>query len=85
MNDHKRVLFEDGFSVSVMPVMGTTLYVELGFPSSHEELLEEYEEFFNSWEPHTNAVFIVPSSMVFALQRKHGEIVEGSIPRLGFE
>ena len=85
MNDHKRVLFEDGFSVSVIPVRGTTLYVELGCPSSHEELLEEYEADVPLGEPHTNAIFIVPSSMVFALQRKHGEIVEGSIPRLGFE
>jgi hypothetical protein len=80
---NKRVECPDGYSVSIQASVnkyavpghtyGTWLSVELGFPSSHDPLLEPYKETLGNNEPQEDSVFpYVPVSVVEALLLKHG-------------
>jgi hypothetical protein len=80
---NKRVECPDGYSVSIQasankyaipgPNLGSWLSVELGFPSSHDPLLEQYKETLGNNEPQEDSVFpYVPASVVEALLIKHG-------------
>ena len=86
MKRNKPVVCADGFRMSVQA--GEDLYctpridnavryqsVEVGFPSSKEELLIDYAE------PITGTVYpYVPVSVVSLVIAKHGGMVEGEVP-----
>ena len=56
--------------------------VEIGYPSEREELLDEYAE---DKERYTETVYSwVPSQLVALIIAKHGGMVSGELPRLGF-
>ena len=85
-----QIVCEDGFSMSVQ--VGYSLYstpkkvakrysaVEIGFPSEHEPLIEEYAEFLpfseEDGEPdYTDTVYpYVPVKVVDKVLKKHGGI-----------
>jgi len=84
----------DGFNMSVQAsktiycsprVDGyETIYshVEIGFPSEREALLDEYAE---DKDRYTETVYpYVPSQLVALIIAKHGGMVSGELPRLGF-
>ena len=61
---------------------GPFTHVELGFPSQHDDLIEEYRE-GAEWddEPQTGSVFPwVPVEVVAELIAKHGGVVDGFTP-----
>ena len=60
--------------------------VEIGFPSEREELLDEYAEGYTIGEQRwTETVYpYVPSQIVALVIAKHGGMVSGELPRLGF-
>ena len=80
------IVCEDGFTMSVQ--VGYSLYstpkkvakrysaVEVGFPSNHEPLIEEYAENFFEEEPnYTDTVYpYVPVAVVDKVLKKHGGI-----------
>ena len=80
------IICADGFSMSVQ--VGYSLYstpkkiakrysaVEIGFPSDHEPLIEEYAENFFEEEPnYTGTVYpYVPVAVVDKVLKKHGGI-----------
>ena len=80
------IVCADGFSMSVQ--VGYSLYstpkkvakrysaVEVGFPSDHEPLIEEYAENFFEEEPnYTDTVYpYVPVAVVDKVLKKHGGI-----------
>ena len=80
------IVCEDGFTMSVQ--VGYSLYstpkkvakrysaVEVGFPSDHEPLIEEYAENFFEEEPnYTGTVYpYVPVAVVDKVLKKHGGI-----------
>ena len=92
----KYVYCADGFNMSVQAskthycsprVDGlSAIYrqVEIGFPSEREALLDEYVEGYG--EPRwTDTVYpYVPSQVVALVIAKHGGMVSGELPRLGF-
>ena len=56
--------------------------VEIGFPSEREALLDEYAE---DKDRYTETVYPwVPSQLVALIISKHGGMVSGELPRLGF-
>ena len=56
--------------------------VEIGFPSEREALLDEYAE---DKDRYTKTVYSwVPSQLVALIISKHGGMVSGELPRLGF-
>ena len=56
--------------------------VEIGFPSEREALLDEYAE---DKDKYTETVYSwVPSQLVALIIAKHGGMVSGELPRLGF-
>ena len=56
--------------------------VEIGYPSEREELLDEYAE---DKERYTETVYSwAPSQIVALIIAKHGGMVSGELPRLGF-
>ena len=56
--------------------------VEIGFPSEREALLDEYAE---DTDRYTETVYpYVPSQLVALIISKHGGMVSGELPRLGF-
>ena len=56
--------------------------VEIGFPSEREALLDEYAE---DKERYTETIYSwVPSELVALIIAKHGGMVSGELPRLGF-
>ena len=83
-----QIVCSDGFKMSVQ--VGFTLYstpkkvakrysaVEIGFPSEHEPLIEEYAECYTSEEldiDFTNTVYgYVPVKLVDKVLKKHGGI-----------
>ena len=90
----KYVHCADGFNMSVQASKGCycipkangkkTVYsaVEIGFPSEREELLDEYAE---DKDRYTKTVYSwVPSQLVALIIAKHGGMVSGELPRLGF-
>ena len=80
------IVCQDGFTMSVQ--VGYSLYstpkkvakrysaVEVGFPSDHEPLIEEYAENFFEEEPnYTGTVYpYVPVAVVDKVLKKHGGI-----------
>ena len=80
------IVCQDGFTMSVQ--VGYSLYstpkkvakrysaVEVGFPSDHEPLIEEYAENFFEEEPnYTDTVYpYVPVAVVDKVLKKHGGI-----------
>ena len=81
------IVCEDGFSMSVQ--VGYSLYstpkkiakrysaVEIGFPSEHEPLIEEYAETFHQEDEtdYTDTVYpYVPVAIVDKVLKKHGGI-----------
>jgi len=81
------IVCEDGFSMSVQ--VGYSLYstpkkiakrysaVEIGFPSEHEPLIEEYAETFHQEDEtdYTDIVYpYVPVAIVDKVLKKHGGI-----------
>ena len=80
------IVCQDGFTMSVQ--VGYSLYstpkkvakrysaVEVGFPSDHEPLIEEYAENFFEEEPnYTDTVYpYVPVGVVDKVLKKHGGI-----------
>ena len=81
------IICEDGFSMSVQ--VGYSLYstpkkiakrysaVEIGFPSEHEPLIEEYAETFHQEDEtdYTDTVYpYVPVAIVDKVLKKHGGI-----------
>ena len=60
--------------------------VEVGFPSEHEPLLDKYiEGLLDREEDWTGSVYCwVPSEIVALVIAKHGGMVSGELPRLGF-
>ena len=57
-------------------------HVEIGFPSEREALLDEYAE---DTDRYTETVYpYVPSQLVALIISKHGGMVSGELPRLGF-
>lgn len=61
---------------------GPFTHVELGFPSQHDDLIEEYRE-GAEWDddPQTDSVFPwVPVEVVAELIAKHGGVVDGFTP-----
>ena len=60
--------------------------VEIGFPSEREALLDEYAEGYAIGEQRwTDTVYpYVPSQVVALIIAKHGGMVSGELPRLGF-
>ena len=90
----KYVHCADGFNMSVQASKGCycipkangkkTVYsaVEIGYPSEREALLDEYAE---DKERYTETVYSwVPSQLVALIIAKHGGMVSGELPRLGF-
>ena len=90
----KYVYCADGFNMSVQAskthycsprVDGlSAIYrqVEIGFPSEREALLDEYAE---DKDKYTETVYSwVPSQLVALIIAKHGGMVSGELPRLGF-
>ena len=90
----KYVYCADGFNMSVQA--SKTIYctprvdgyeaiysrVEIGFPSEREALLDEYAE---DTDRYTETVYSwVPSQLVALIIAKHGGMVSGELPRLGF-
>ncbi len=86
---YKRVVCKDGFSVSIQAsetnycsprVDGADKYyeVELGFPSSEEQLLMEFAEM--PGKPTDTVYAYVPVALVNLVLAKHGGIVEGEVP-----
>ena len=81
-----KIVCSDGFEMSVQ--VGSSLYskpkkiakrysaVEIGFPSDHEPLIEEYAENFFEEEPnYTDTVYpYVPVGVVDKVLKKHGGI-----------
>ena len=56
--------------------------VEIGFPSEREALLDEYAE---DKDKYTETIYSwVPSELVALVIAKHGGMVSGELPRLGF-
>ncbi len=80
------IICQDGFAMSVQ--VGYSLYsepkkiakryskVEVGFPSEHEPLIEEYaESFYEDETDYTNTVYpYVPVKVVDKVLKKHGGI-----------
>ena len=60
--------------------------VEIGYPSEREALLDEYAEGYAIGEQRwTDTVYpYVPSELVALVIAKHGGMVSGELPRLGF-
>ena len=57
-------------------------HVEIGYPSEREALLDEYAE---DKDRYTETVYpYVPSQLVALIIAKHGGMVSGELPRLGF-
>ena len=89
---YTNVVCADGFSMSVQandsaycsPKATTArIYteVEVGFPSDHEELLDEYLESPESTKHHQEQVFpYVPVQIVTNVIAKHGGMVDGEVP-----
>ena len=82
-----KIVCEDGFTMSVQ--VGYSLYstpkkvakrysaVEIGFPSEHEPLIEEYAETFHQEDEtdYTDTVYpYVPVAIVDKVLKKHGGI-----------
>ena len=94
----KYVHCADGFNMSVQASKGCyclpkangkkTVYsaVEIGYPSEREALLDEYAEGYAIGEQRwTDTVYpYVPSQVVALVIAKHGGMVSGELPRLGF-
>lgn len=88
MSKYKRITCNSGFSVSVQGSktnycsppnnVGPYTAVELGFPSSFEELLEEYAE--DRSNPTETIYGWVPVGIVRSLVIKHGGIISGELP-----
>lgn len=85
---NKRVVCEDGFSMSVQAHIGAYCaprentgpysHVECGFPSEYEELLIAYAE---DRSDVTKTVYgCVPAQVVVNVIAKHGGMVEGKLP-----
>ena len=88
MRKYKKVLCEDGFSMSVQasstaycsPRLNDARYyeVEIGFPSEKEPLIIQYAE---DWEKPTDTVYgYVPVNTVYLVITKHGGMVAGECP-----
>ena len=97
---HKGITCGDGFNISIQASSNhycsprkdgyDVLYtqVELGFPSERDNLIDEYEEDLSqdgkdiNW---TGSVYgWVPSDIVALVIAKHGGMVSGQIPKLGY-
>ena len=90
MKKNERIKCADGFSMSVQAssfnyceprIDNAPAYeeVEVGFPSSHEPLLQKYAE-----DPsrYTETIYgWVPAQTVLDVIAKHGGIVSGELPR----
>lgn len=83
---YKRIVCNDGFSVSVQAFSAAYClpredkawpytHVELGYPSSGDELIEEYCEWLTE-DPTDNVYGYVPIDIVNKLIEKHGGIKE---------
>ena len=85
----KKVICKDGFSMSVQA--NSTSYchpresnakrykeVEIGYPSSEEELIMEYAE--DSTVPTETVYAYVPAPVVTMVIAKHGGMVDGELP-----
>ena len=86
---NKTILCADGFSMSVQASetayctprkTGAARYyeVEVGFPSSREDLLMQYAE--DRGNPTETVYGYVPTNIVSLVIAKHGGIVEGQLP-----
>ena len=86
---NKTIVCADGFSMSVQANQGAYCEpriddapryeaVEVGFPSSREELIMEWAESPN--KPTETVYGWVPSERVSLVIAKHGGIVEGQVP-----
>ena len=89
MKLNTKIICADGFSMSVQASgtayctprkTGAVRYseVEIGFPSSREDLLLEYAE--DQGNPTETVYGYVPANIVSLVIVKHGGIVEGQLP-----
>ena len=89
MKLNTKIICADGFSMSVQAsetaycaprMTGADRYskVEVGFPSSREDLLLEYAE--DRGNPTETIYGYVPANIVSLVIVKHGGIVEGQLP-----
>jgi len=96
----KHVLCKDGFKMSVQASVNhycepradgyDTIYsqVEVGFPSEREPLLDKYVEDLRLKDEeinYTDSVYpYVPAEIIATIIAKHGGIVGGRCPQLGY-
>ena len=90
------VICADGFKVSIQAsefnycspkVSGLNVIytsVELGFPSKKEELIAKWQESPEHNEPTDDVYPHVPAEVVSMMIAKHGGMVKGECPRLGY-
>ena len=89
MKLNAKIVCADGFSMSIQAsetaycaprMTGAARYskVEVGFPSSREDLLLEYAE--DRGNPTETIYGFVPANIVSLVIVKHGGIVEGQLP-----
>jgi hypothetical protein len=90
------VVCADGFKVSIQAselhycspkISGlNTIYtsVELGFPTKEEELIAKWQENPEDKDPTNDVYPYVPAEVVSMMIAKHGGMVKGECPRLGY-
>ena len=90
------VVCADGFKVSIQAselhycspkISGlNTIYtsVELGFPTKEEELIAKWQESPEDEDPTNDVYPYVPAEVVSMMIAKHGGMVKGECPRLGY-
>ena len=90
------VICADGFKVSIQAsefhycspkVSGLNVIytsVEIGYPNEKEELIAEWQESPESERPTYDVYPYVPAEVVSMMIAKHGGMVEGECPRLGY-
>ena len=90
------VVCADGFKVSIQAselhycspkVSGLNVIytlVELGFPNEEEELIAKWQENPRSERPTYDVYPYVPAEVVSMMIAKHGGMVKGECPRLGY-
>ena len=94
--NREQVVCADGFKVSIQAsefhycspkVSGIfVIYtlVEVGFPNQEEELIAKWQESPERERPTYDVYPYVPAEVVSMMIAKHGGMVEGECPRLGY-
>ena len=90
------VVCADGFKISIQAsefnycspkVSGLSIIyilVELGFPSEEEELIAKWQESPELNKPTDDVYPYIPAEVVSMIIAKHGGMVKGECPRLGY-